>query len=57
MGARGVGEAGERHFFASGQRGEERLELRGVGVIRHVAGIQRLHGEFAPFDFVRLEFL
>lgn len=29
----GFGKAGERHFFAGGQRGEKRLELRGVGVI------------------------
>lgn len=57
MSAGGVGEAGERHFFASSERGEEGFELRGVGMIRHVAGIQHLHREFAPLMFVRLEFL
>lgn len=57
MRAGGVGEAGEGHFFAGGQRGEERFELRGVGMIRNVPRIQHLHGEFAPLVFVRLEFL
>ncbi len=33
VGARGVSEAGEGHFFAGGQRGEEGLELCGVGMI------------------------
>jgi hypothetical protein len=34
--ARRIGKAGKWHLFARRQRGEERFELRGVGVIRYI---------------------
>src|SRR5687768_7452432 len=50
--SQGVAEAGERHFFVHVQRVEEGLELHLIGMIRHVAGIQQLHGKLAPARLV-----
>jgi len=52
VGAQGVGEAGEGHFFSGVQGVEEGLELGLVWVIGNVAGVEHLHGEFAPLRFV-----
>ncbi len=56
MGLHGVGETGERHVFARVGGVEEGLELRGVRMIRDVAGIEHLHREIAPGVLVRLQF-
>lgn len=54
-------EAGERHVLALLQRFEERLELRLIRVVSHIAAIDWVDAQFAPLrfvergDFVRVE--
>ena len=56
-------ETRERHFLVLVERVEEGLELRRVGMVRHVAGIEHLHGEIAPrvlvqaAELLRMEFV
>ena len=56
-GAEGFAEVCKRHVLACVEGIEEGLELRLVGVIGHVAGIQHLHGKLSPTGFVRVEFV
>src|SRR5262245_22165669 len=51
--AQGVGEAGQRHLLSQSERTEERFELRLVGVVRDIAGVEKLHGKLAPFGLVQ----
>ena len=43
-----IREAGERHLLAAIDRVEERLELRLVRVVGHVAAVEHLHRQLAP---------
>src|SRR5258706_7055931 len=58
-----VGEARERHVLAGVEGVEERLELRLVRVIAHVAAIEHFHRELAPRvpvetgEFLRMKFV
>ena len=52
MRGEGVREAREWHVFSSVERVEERLELRLIRVIAHVAAIEHLHAELGPVRFI-----
>src|SRR5438270_2787916 len=51
--AQAVGQAGQGHFVAGIQSGEEGLELRLIWMIGDIAGIEHFEGKFAPFGFVQ----
>ena len=53
MAGKGVGEAGEGHIFPRIERVEERLELRLIRMVAHVAAIEHLHGKLGPRCFVQ----
>src|SRR5882724_9684045 len=55
VGSGRVGEARQAHLFVLVQRFKKRLELRLVGMIRHVARIKELHRQTAPGVFVGLQ--
>src|SRR6266850_7118088 len=49
----GVGQAGQRHFLAGTERGEEGLELRLIRMIGDIAGVEQLHGQITPLRLVQ----